>query len=446
MWQRIKNFYHLLVALLFCLYYRFPGRKLKVIGVTGTDGKTTTVNLIFHILKTAGRRVSVISTVNAVIGGKSLATGLHVTTPDPRIVQRLLRQAVEKGSQDLVLEVTSHALDQNRVFGIPFEVGVLTNITREHLDYHKTYENYLMTKVKLLRKANWAVVNRDDESYRKISNIKYQISNIIAYGIKHKADVVATDVFLSPTLSKFTVRCMDTSNRGAKKDVKVKTKLLGEYNVYNCLAAIGCTKILGINDKVIKKALASFKPVEGRMEYIDCGQPFSVIIDFAHTPNALEKVLTTIKSLYPSINNQQSTIILVFGCAGLRDRQKRPMMGEIAAKLADLIVLTAEDPRTEDVEEIIEQIATGCLVAGAKEASVRHYNNMYYCSGRRAVFFRIPDRQKAINFAVQKLAKKGDIVLITGKGHERSMCFGKTEYPWSDKKAVFQALKKKVSL
>ena len=442
----MKNFYHLLVALASCVYYRFPGKKLKVIGVTGTDGKTTTVNLIFHILKTAGEKVSVISTVNTIIGGKQLGTGLHVTTPDPRIVQKLLFEAVKRRSQYLVLEVTSHALDQNRVFGIPFKIGVLTNVTREHLDYHKTYKNYVATKAKLLQRARWAVMNRDDESYTIISNFQpssraqvegFPISNLVTYGIKNRAEIRAADVFLSPTLSGFVVQCMDTSKRGGERTVKVKTKLLGEYNVYNCLAAIGCAKILGVNDEIIRQALASFQPVEGRMEFIDTGQPFSVIIDFAHTPNALEKVLTTIRTLYPKPSALNPRFILVFGCAGLRDREKRHVMGEIAAKYANFVVLTAEDPRTEDVDDIIQQIAEGCKKAGAEEWEVGKGEK------GKTKFFRIPDRQEAINFAIQKLAQKGDIVLITGKGPEKSMCFGKTEYPWSEKKVVLEALKER---
>jgi len=388
--RKLKNFVHLLGAILANIYWRFPSRKLTVIGVTGTDGKTTTVHLIHHILKTTGKKADLISTVSA--------PGLHTTTPDPWILQKLLRQMVEKGVKYVVLESTSHGLDQHRLWGIKFYAGVITNVTHEHLDYHKTYENYLAAKAKLFRGVRIAVLNRDDKSFRYL-NVKCQMSNVkcITYGIKNKAD--------------FT-----------PKTFPFQTLLPGEYNQYNCLAAIAAASALGIPSEKIRKAVASFGGVIGRMEEIKEGQNFRVIVDFAHTPNGLENVLKTISNL----KSQNSKLIVVFGCAGLRDVAKRPMMGEIAARLADVAVLTAEDPRTEDVNKIIDQIAFGCKKAGGKE-------------GRS--FFRVPDRRQAIRFAIQKLAKKGDIVVICGKGHERSICFGKTEYPWSDQEEARKALK-----
>ncbi len=387
--RKLKNFVHLIRAILANIYWRFPSRKLIVIGVTGTDGKTTTVHLIHHILRNAGEKADLISTVSA--------PGLHTTTPDPWTLQKLLRQMVHRGIKYVVLEATSHGLDQHRLWGVKFYAGVITNVTHEHLDYHKTYENYLRAKVKLFRHVKIAVLNRDDESFK---NLKFKIKNskLITYGIKNEAD--------------FT-----------PKSFTFKTLLPGEYNQYNCLAAIAVTSALGIPPEKIRKAVASFRGVIGRMEEINEGQNFKVIVDFAHTPNGLENVLTTLQRL----KTKDQRLIAVFGCAGLRDVAKRPMMGEIAGRLADVAVLTAEDPRTEDVNKIIDQIALGCKKAGGRE-------------GRS--FFRIPDRRQAIRFAIQKLAKKGDIVIICGKGHERSMCFGKTEYPWSDQKEARKALKK----
>jgi len=386
---------HCPLAFLAATIHYFPARKLKVIGVTGTDGKTTTANLIYHILDLAGKKVAIISTVSAKIGNQEIDTGFHVTTPNPWLLQKLLHKMVNQKIEYVVLEVTSHGLDQYRLLGVPFEIGVLTNVTHEHLDYHKTYENYVAAKAKLLEAAKIAIVNKDDESYKFLSSkFKVQSSKFIAYGIKNEAD--------------FT-----------PKKFKFKTNLPGEYNLYNCLAAIAATSQLGIPAQFIREGLSSFKGVIGRMEEINEGQDFKVFIDFAHTPNALEQVLKAIKSV-------KSRVIVVFGCAGLRDKEKRPKMGEIACRLADLAVLTAEDPRTEDVNEIIDQIAKGCLKAGGIE-------------GKN--FYKIPDRQEAINFAIQKLAKKGDIIVICGKGHEKSMCFGRTEYPWSEHKAVRKALK-----
>ena len=402
MWQQIKNLYHLFTAILFVLLYHFPARKLTVIGVTGTDGKTTTVNLIYEILFKAGKKVSMVSSVKAVVGEKKYGIGLHVTTPDPKDIQRFLYQAVLAGSKYFVLEASSHGLAQNRLWGCFFHLGVVTNITHDHLDYHQTYENYLKAKAKLFGRVKVAVLNRDDESYSYLnSKLKTQNSKVIAYGLKNMAD--------------FT-----------PKNFKFKTPLLGEYNQYNCLAAAAATSSLGVLDEQIKKTIASFGGVKGRMDEIKLGQNFRVFIDFASTPNSLKNALQTLKSEQRTKGKEQSRLIAVFGSAGLRDRMKRPMMGEVSGKYADISVLTAEDPRTEDINEIIEEIARGALRVGAKEGKT---------------LFRVPDRAQAIKFAIQKLARKGDIVVTCGKGHEKSMCYGKKEYPWNEYQVVQKALK-----
>ena len=393
--QKLKNFYHLLVAAFFNLFYRFPSRKLKVIGVTGTDGKTTTVTLIAHILRTAGYKTALISSIGARIGEEELKTGLHTTTPDPKELQRLIRLAVDKKTEYLVLESTSHGLDQHRLFGIKFLVGVMTNVTHEHLDYHRTFQRYLVAKSKLFRGVKIAILNGDDDSFGYLKTVVPGRAKIVSYGIKRKAD--------------FTL-----------KSFEFKTSLPGEYNRYNCLAAIAATATLGVPEVKIRQALVSFKGIKGRMQAIDEGQDFKVFVDFAHTPNALENVLQALRTA----KLPQARLIAVFGCAGLRDRTKRPLMGKIVCRLADVTILTAEDPRTENVNEIIDQIAVGCRRGGGKE------NKTYFC---------VPDRAEAIMFAV-KMARKGDIVVVCGKGHEQSMCFGKTEYPWSDEKEVRQVL------
>lgn len=410
MWQSLKNLYHLLAAALAALFYRFPARKLKLIGVTGTDGKTTTVHLIYHLLRYAGKNVSMISSVKAVIGQKEYDTGFHVTTPDPWALQKYLRRAVEGGSEYMVLEVTSHALDQNRVAFCKFLVGVLTNVTHEHLDYHKTYENYVATKAKLLKMAEIAVVNRDDESFKSLK-LKIQNSKLVTYGMEGGAMPSGRQADWTPQKFPF------------------KIALSGEFNEYNTLAAIATVSNLDIDADVIRKGLLTFESPEGRMEIV-VKKPFLVMIDFAHTPNALEKVLFTSRFL------TSGKIIVVFGCAGERDQKKRPLMGEIAARRADYTVITAEDPRRENLLEIIEQIAQGCLKGGARELSLA----AFYVLHSTPAFFKIPDRQEAINLAIQKVARNGDLVVITGKGHEKSMCFGKKEYPWSDHRAVKRAL------
>jgi len=413
--QKVINcFGHLPIAFLSNLFYRFPSSKLKIIGVTGTDGKTTTVNLIYHILKQEFP-VGMVSTVSAKIRNEEIDTGFHVTAPEPHLLQKLLLKMVREKIKYAVLEVTSHGLDQFRLWGVKFQVGVITNVTRDHLDYHKTYEEYLKAKARLFNGVKVAVLNGDDRSFEYLATKQQsnKATKIVTYGIKNKADFM-------PSSFEF------------------KTPLPGEYNQYNCLAAIAVCSVLGVPDSKIKEAIASFNGVTGRMEEIKMGQEFKAIVDFAHTPNGLEQALKTLRQQQSNkatkpctrryVAKQQrrkdAKLIVVFGCAGLRDKGKRPMMGKIAAKYADLAVLTAEDPRTEDVNEIIRQISEGCEEFGGAEGKT---------------FFKIPDRQKAIDFAVN-LAEKDDIVVVCGKGHEKSMCFGTKEYPWSDQESVRKAL------
>ena len=391
MWQKIKNFYHLLVAVLANLIFWFPAKKLIVIGVTGTDGKTTTVNLIYHILKSCGKSVSMISSISAVIDGKTFDTGFHVTTPSSFSLQKFIRRAVNAKSKYFVLEVTSHALDQNRAFAIPFEVGVLTNITHEHLDYHKTYENYVKTKAILLKISKIAIVNKDDQSYRLISNFKFLRTKLITYGLKNNSDV----------------------NPG---NFPFKTTLIGEFNRYNVLAAISACRALGIGDRAIAEGIESFVPPTGRADIV-FKKDFTVMIDFAHTPNSIEQIL---KSVRPIVRGK---IIHVFGSAGLRDEAKRPVMGKNSAQYADILILTAEDPRSESVDQINRQIESGII-------------------NKKIKILKISDRKEAIEKAI-KMAKKGDFVLITGKSHEKSMNYGHGEVSWDEYAVTREALENK---
>ena len=371
--QEIKNFYHLFQAILANLWYGFPSRKLKVIGVTGTDGKTTTTHLIAHILKTAGKKVSFVSSV--------VASGFHVTTPSSFALQKLLRQSVDNHDEYFVLETTSHALDQNRIWGINYEIGVITNITHEHLDYHKTYEEYLKAKLKLLLNSKVAVVNKDDESYELLSQ-KLKVKSQ-----KYNSKFKSSEHF----------------------------KELTKFNQYNYSAAYTVCKELGLSDEMILKAMKTFQLPKGRLDLV-YDKDFKVIIDFAHTPNALLQLLPEIRKKYLK---QSGRLIHVFGSAGLRDFTKRPLMGEASDKFSDIIILTEEDYRTEDLQLICQQIASGIK------------NKNYQI---------IPDRQQAISQTI-KAAKKNDAVVITGKGHENSLCRGKIEYPWDEYEAVKKALK-----
>ncbi|MGC8828019.1 MAG: Mur ligase family protein, partial [Anaerolineae bacterium] len=338
----------------------FPAHRLRVIGVTGTDGKTTTTNLIYHILRAAGWNAGMISTINADIAGRVYDTGLHTTTPDAPAVQRYLREMVDAGAQAAVLEATSHGLAQYRVAACAFDTAVVTNITHEHLDYHGSYEAYFEAKARLfwdlsqsMRKPGIpkiSVLNADDERpFAGLSRIPADL--VVTYGRQAGADVRAEDVECTGA----GIRFRAVTPFG---DFDVHSPLVGEYNVHNLLAAIAAALAQGIAPAHVQAGIAGMVGLTGRMERIDRGQPFTVIIDFAHTPNALQKALTTARGM------TRGRLTVVFGCAGLRDVQKRPMMGRIAAELADRVILTAEDPRTENLRDINAQIIAGFRQSG----------------------------------------------------------------------------------
>ncbi len=417
--QGFKNVYHLVTAFLAALRYGFPGRKLKIIGVTGTDGKTTTVNLIYHALYEVGLRAGMISTVEAKVNGTSFDTGFHVTTPSPFTIQKFLRKMVQNKTQYAVLEVTSHALDQHRVAFIPFDIAVVTNVTPEHLDYHRSYKNYLLTKAKILNKVNYRVLNSEDQSFEKLKMLG--TGQLVAYGGAN-ADFFGETVVEDSDGTTFAIHYKTKQKQ--LKTMVVPSNLRGEFNLSNMLATFAACKILGLEDKKIINALSSFPGVEGRMEEIKMGQGFRVFIDFAHTPHSIEVALTTLKRL------TRNRLICVFGAAGERDPSKRALMGQVAANLADFIILTSEDPRSEQPEKIIDEIARGIVKAGGQ------FNQN---------FWKVIDRREAIEKAIVNLAAEGDCVAILGKGHEKSMSIGGKEYPWSDKEAIKQAIDARVS-
>lgn len=398
MWQSIKNIYHLTRAFIAALYFRFPSKRMTVIGVTGTDGKTTTVSMIHCALKALGQKAAMVTTVEAQIDGASVDTGLHVTTPDPWQVQKLLRGAVKEGVKYFVLEATSHGLDQNRLAYVDFHVGLLTNITHEHLDYHKTIEKYTASKSKLFKGVKYSIINMDDESF------KYLKSN-------------AGGIVLGYSLND------DTADFNAKQ-ILLNLKIKGHYNLQNALASYAALRTLGFKKASIIKSLNNFDGVIGRFEEIDMGQDFTAVVDFAHTPNALKNVLTSLRSELKSEKNQ---LIALFGAAGRRDQSKRSLMGEVASKLADITVLTSEDPRDDDPTKIASDIAQGLKKHGKKEDKD---------------FFIITDRGKAIQFAIS-LAKEGDVVGFFGKGHEKSMNVGNKELPWNEIRMVENAIRRK---
>jgi UDP-N-acetylmuramoyl-L-alanyl-D-glutamate--2,6-diaminopimelate ligase len=424
-------------------FYNWPGRKLTVIGVTGTDGKTTTTNLIYQILLAARIKAGMISTVNAVIGDEVLDTGFHVTTPDAHDVQRYLARMVESGLTHVVLETTSHGWAQYRVDACEFDIGVVTNITHEHMDEHGSYENYRAAKARLFSSLEitsekpqgnprLGVINRDDVKSFDFLNDLIKVRKL-NYGLREGADIRAVDVVYNPSGIHFTAQSRDFR-------IPVSSKLVGAFNISNCLAALTASVYgLKISPEIAAQGIAALEGIPGRMEGIDMGQNFTAIVDFAHTPNALKVSLEAAREmLRPATESTERKekqgsensvakhprVIVVFGSAGLRDRAKRRMMAEISAELADLTVLTAEDPRTESLYGILDEMAAGARSRGGSEGET---------------FWRVPDRGEAIRFAL-RLAREGDIVLSCGKGHEQSMCFGAREHLWDDRTAMRAAL------
>ena len=441
-------------ALTACALYGHPSREMRVIGVTGTDGKTTTATLIHSILTAAGLRAGLVSTVAARIGDESMDTGLHVTTPEPEDLQFYLRDMHDRGAEVAVLEVTSHGLHQHRVTGIAFDIAVMTNVTDEALEYHGGFEAYRDTKALLFAMLEPADVPRvpssdsafdsasetpRSESGRDDSSAGRRATNLIPTAVLNAADPSHEHFRTLPGVARSTYGLeadvsvdyrateIQESLEGLSfvlhhlgKSTRFEAPLNGRYNVSNMLAAIAAAEVLGATLEDAQAGLRSFSGIPGRMERIDAGQGFLAIVDFAHTSNGLRSALGAAANL----RKPGGRLIAVFGCAGLRDGGKRAVMGAISAELADLSVLTAEDPRTEPLDEIIRAMVEGMYERGAQEGQD---------------YVLEPDRGRAMLLACQR-ARAGDVVIVCGKGHEQSMCFGTTEYPWDDRRAMRAAL------
>ena len=400
-------------------YHDFPSRKLVVIGVTGTDGKTTTCHLLQNIFNFVSNiKVGYISTIAADFGSETAPTGLHVTTPGAPQIQAYLAKMVEAGITHCILEMTSHGLAQGRLTGVDIDLAVLTNVMHEHLDYHGSWENYRDAKASMFHMLHRAwrkpqvskvsIINADDPSADYFAAIP--ADRVLHYGISNPADYRAEDILHQPSATAFRLL-----------DRQINMQLIGEFNIANALAAIAAARELGVEWQAIIDGIAAVDLVPGRMERIDEGQDFIAMVDFAHTPNALMSALEAgRRMLQPG-----KRLIAVFGSAGLRDVEKRRLMAETSAQLADMTVLTAEDPRTESLDDILEMMAAGCIAAGGTEGET---------------FIRVPDRGAAI-YAACQMAEPGDLVMACGKGHEQSMCFGATEYPWDDRAALRAALR-----
>ena len=411
-------------------WYDFPSHEMVVIGVTGTDGKTTTTNFLHQLLQSAGIQTGLLSTLKAQIGQREEPLALHVTTPEAPVVQQYLRRMVTAGMTHCILETTSHALAQHRVTAVDYDIAIVTNITHEHLDYHGTHAAYVQAKKSLFEYVavsnkiksvtsipKTIIINQDDPiSFEHLATLnapqqlRYAIENI------EQSQISANQIQLNPWSTHFNLQLVDVT-------IPISTKMFGLFNIYNMMAAAAAAQLLGVTPEQIQQGLNNLTQLYGRMQSIHEGQSFLVIVDFAHTPNGLEKAIDAAKRVLKETNNN-GKIITVFGSAGLRDPEKRTLMAQISGQEADLTILTAEDPRTESLDDILETMAQGVADVGGVEGKT---------------FWRVPDRGKAIYFALE-LAKPEDLVLICGKGHEQSMCFGTVEYPWDDIKATQTAI------
>ncbi len=407
-------------ALLSAAWHDFPSRSMTMIGVTGTDGKTTTSNLIFQILKAAGVKAGMISTVNAVIGDAAMDTGLHVTTPDADELQGYLAQMRDAGTTHCVLEVTSHGLAHYRVDGTQFDVAVVTNITHEHLDLHGTHDAYRAAKARLFEMAKMHVLNVDDDfSFNHL--VKLPAQQRVFYSREIQPNGNYAGWWLYPPRVDHAAGIIETyafKASGECMPLPLKTQLIGDYNVSNALAAAGAALAIGMPVEAIQAGIAALAGIPGRMQRIELGQPYLAVVDFAHTPNALENCLIALRRV------TAGKLICAFGCAGERDRDKRHKMGRVASELADIAVFTAEDPRREDINDIFAEMQRGVDDANPQ----------------RAVIVKIADRGAAIQRACA-MAGAGDTVVACGKGHEQSLCYGRTEYAWDDREAMRHAIR-----
>lgn len=394
--QPLINIYHLFIAILANIFYGFPSRKLTIIGISGTDGKTTTTHLIFHVLKSIKKDVYMTSSIST--------PGLHTTTPNAFTIQKVLNKAVKNNIKYFIIETTSHALDQNRLWGIKFDVAAITNITFEHLDYHRNYVNYLKTKSKLLLKSNIAIINQDDQSFEMLNDyLKKKNKKFLTYSLKNKANYTFD----------------------ANKEIKLQLPL---FNKYNYLTAYSILKNLDVSEIDIIKGFKNFNLPNGRFEKI-YDKNYKVYIDFAHTPNAFKGLLKELDKL------KTNRLIHVFGSAGWRDNQKRSLMGKISSDFSDVIILTEEDFRTEDLNKINADIKSGINgdFTEIKEDSLNIKS--------KNVFTQINDRETAIKKAIS-VAGSGDILVFTGKGHEKSLARGNKEFSWNEKDVINKFLKK----
>lgn len=415
LFQAVEPLGHLCEAVLWNCVYGFPGRGMKVIGVTGTNGKTTTSFLVHRMLVEAGYKAGLMTTVAWGVGEDIRPQIHHMTNVPSRELMIRLKAMKAEGVEWLVLETTSHALAQHRVWGVPYSVAVLTNITHEHLDYHRTFERYVAAKRKLFELAQrnkkglqMGIANLDDPNGASFASVT---RNSMLYGME-AGDVRAHNVQLTSSGVRYEAKAFDET-------YTINCRIPGSFNVYNSLAAVCVGRAVGLTRGQIERGIASLAGVEGRMTAIDEGQAYSVIVDFAHTPDSFEKLF---KDLRPVVKGK---LIVMFGSAGRRDEAKRAIQGELAGTYADEVVVTEEDDRDADGQEIMNQIAGGAEKAGKI---------------REKDLFLVHDRAQAIKFAIGRAGSKDDTVLLLGKGHEKTIERADGEHPWDEIATAHDAL------
>jgi UDP-N-acetylmuramoyl-L-alanyl-D-glutamate--2,6-diaminopimelate ligase len=393
-------------------FYKRPGERLRVTGVTGTNGKTTTAFIVEAILQAASRKNALVGTIEYHLPNEILAAP-H-TTPESLELNQIFARSLARGATEAVMEVSSHALQQARIFGIPFDVAIFTNLTQDHLDYHGTMAEYFASKRILFEGCGTepprvAVVNLDDEYGRKLAELSRRRSQVLTYGIE-QGDFHAQHLEMTPQGNNFAMTTPDGP-------IELRSPLIGRVNVYNVLAACAAAYARGCTPEQIARGIAQMHRVPGRFERVDQGQPFAVVVDYAHTDDALKNLTRLARDFAQRTNGR---VITVFGCGGDRDRTKRPKMGRAAGVGSDFVVVTSDNPRSEDPLSIIEESLAGLCETGARFASE-------------------PDRRKAIALALAE-AKPGDIVLIAGKGHERTQTTREGVFPFDDREVASEEL------
>ncbi len=426
------NLYHLSRGVMAATWYGNPSKKMRIIGVTGTNGKTTTCHIITAVLEAANRPVGMITTVGFKVNGRYIENNLKMTTPSPFLVQKLLREMADAGCQDVALEVTSIGLMQHRLWGIKFHTVVFTNLTHDHLDYHGSMEQYRLAKEKLFaNRPVLSVVNGDDPAADYF--LRHTANRTLIYSTKNRGDVMAKKIYARPGGTDFVLLIEG-------RQATVNLPLPGTFNVYNALAATTVGLGSGLPLETVIMGLHAVTGVPGRMEVIDEGQAFTVIVDYAHTPDAMMKVYETVK---PTVRGK---MIVVFGATGERDKAKRPILGAIAGKFADYVILTTDDPYGEDPHTIIDEVAQGVPRGRPNRGGRLRVNKeseiliKYKDSGEDIWWWRIPDRKEAIAKALS-MARPQDVILVLGKGAEKVMVTKDGHIPWSDRGVLEELLK-----